>query len=157
MCEHCDNAKELENCPNAGDRSVRKDTKISDLSTKNEILHFALDAQKRLFDARIKTLNRTIDEYNNKTKQLQREIDKLNDELRSYKEEPCKACDGQGYHIEEYPEYQYVTHDMASDACDMSLEGQEIEWGSTQVQVSCDNCNGSGTVKKEKENDSERI
>ncbi len=39
---------------------------------------------------------------------------------------PNNGCNNQGYIVVQTNERQYITRDMASDACDMSLEGQEI-------------------------------
>lgn len=51
----------------------------------------------------------------------------------------CIECE-EGYVYEPLGEH-FVTHEMAMDACDMSLEGQSmgIEWG----WVECECCNGN--------------
>ncbi len=37
---------------------------------------------------------------------------------------PNNGCNNQGYMVVQTSERRYVTRDMASDACDLSLEGQ---------------------------------
>jgi hypothetical protein len=54
--------------------------------------------------------------------------------------EPCERCCLAGYI--EVPRIMYVTRDMAIDACDRSLEGQPIEWGTDREE--CPDCNGTG-------------
>jgi DnaJ-class molecular chaperone len=52
----------------------------------------------------------------------------------------CSVCQGQGYHEVEHVET--VSHDMAIDAGDRSLEGQTVSWGVEQFP--CDACEGTG-------------
>lgn len=49
----------------------------------------------------------------------------------------CPSCDNSGFTVIQTSERQYVTRDMASDACDMSLEGSlysEDEFEQEQCQ-----------------------
>lgn len=52
----------------------------------------------------------------------------------------CPACGGQGFWMATH----YVTRDMASDACEPSMEGMAME-----EKVPCDRCGGGGVVEAE--------
>lgn len=61
----------------------------------------------------------------------------------------CPICAGNGFIYCEIPTYVIVTREMATDAGDRSLEGTEVQWGTDEVEVPCENCNGTGEVKDE--------
>ena len=58
----------------------------------------------------------------------------------------CPYCGGAGCTYDQVPTYGLVTKDMASDACDPSLEGCTIQTGFEDVQEPCQMCNGTGEV-----------
>jgi len=58
----------------------------------------------------------------------------------------CEACNGTGVMYWMEPHYEYVTRDMATDACDPQLEGQEIQWGEEECHGECPDCKGTGQV-----------
>lgn len=53
--------------------------------------------------------------------------------------EQCQNCPNQGFTVEERGGVQYVTRDMALDACDLSIEGMPID-DRYQEQVQCQFC-----------------
>lgn len=57
----------------------------------------------------------------------------------------CEACCGAG--AVPMPHVEYVTREMALDACEPSLEGQPIQTG--VEDVTCPNCNGTGGTPME--------
>lgn len=57
-------------------------------------------------------------------------------------EKQCKECGGMGIVYYEGV-IGYITHDMAMDACDPSLEGQEIIG---PLSDPCPKCNGTGII-----------
>ncbi len=50
----------------------------------------------------------------------------------------CPACGGYGFHV------HYVSHDMATDACEPEMEGQEM-------REPCEQCRGDGWILEEVE------
>ncbi len=58
----------------------------------------------------------------------------------------CQICGGSGSVFYSVPTYRTATRDMAIDACDRSLEGQEIQWDDEEVEEPCQACNGIGKV-----------
>lgn len=56
--------------------------------------------------------------------------------------EPCETCGGSGRVFWEEPHYEYVTKDMATDAGEPQLVGQQIQWGTDQCEGVCPDCNG---------------
>lgn len=58
--------------------------------------------------------------------------------------EPCQACEGRGWIAVEVPHYETVTRDMATDAQDMDLEGEQVVFGSDYEQQPCQECNSTG-------------
>jgi len=61
----------------------------------------------------------------------------------------CPMCEGRGFIYFETPTYMTVTREMAIDAGDRSLEGTEIQWGTEEVEVPCENCEGKGQLTDE--------
>lgn len=59
----------------------------------------------------------------------------------------CNHCKGFGIIYYSVPHYETVTRDMASDACDASLEGQEVYCGEQEVEERCEFCNGIGQIE----------
>lgn len=58
----------------------------------------------------------------------------------------CPACGGSGIVQWEEPNYETVTRDMATDAGDRQLEGQQIQFGTIQCQDQCPECKGTGEL-----------
>ena len=58
----------------------------------------------------------------------------------------CPICHGQGATCYEQPVSMTITMDMAIDAGDRSLAGQQTSWGSEQVEEPCQYCNSTGSV-----------
>lgn len=58
--------------------------------------------------------------------------------------ESCQICEGRGWIAIEVPHMETVSHEMAMDAQDMSLEGTQVFWGSDWEQQQCQECNGTG-------------
>lgn len=52
----------------------------------------------------------------------------------------CPCCGGRGYIYYQVPRYETITRDMASDACDMELEGQQVSCGYDEVEEPCPEC-----------------
>ncbi len=58
----------------------------------------------------------------------------------------CGDC---GYVMVEVPHYETVTHEMAMDAQDMSLEGSQVVFGSEEVKEPCIYCNAAQSRPKD--------
>lgn len=61
----------------------------------------------------------------------------------------CPICEGRGFVYCEMPTYVTVTRDMAIDAGELALEGTEIQWGTEETEVPCENCESVGQVTDE--------
>lgn len=68
--------------------------------------------------------------------------------MNDVKRKRCSQCEGYGFIYYKVPHYETVTRDMAIDACDRSLEGEQVQWGEDEVQEPCENCNGTGKVEE---------
>lgn len=58
--------------------------------------------------------------------------------VRIVRRERCSYCGGDGY----LRWVEYITHDMALDAGEPTMEGQEV-----QCDQPCPSCNGSGELE----------